>query len=500
MKRNRLLHILFALLLLMGLSGCGGKDSMAETAPDGFTWSGGSGKTTITCDKVWKEDGVSYAEIAFSSTHYSYVRIDDTKYDSEVRDGASYITLPVTFNEPVTIHALTTAMSEPHEIEYRITVWVGQKPASGTDAEGKAEATKKNEKRTDVEDLTIGGSAATEEVTFSYAKGVRILRYEDGLSLIDVTGYERYLLVPADREIPDGLPDDIRIIRTPLERVYLANTAGMSLAARTDALSKVRFTSLEADAWYIDEPKQALAAGTMKYAGKYDAPDYEMLVSEKCDLAIENTMIFHAPEVMEQIESLGIPVLIDRSSYEDHPLGRTEWVKVYGELFGTPKIAEDFFASEEEAFLASKSYEKTGKTVAYFTVSSNGMISVRAPEDYISKMIGLAGGENALEDVKQEGDSGSVTISMESFYSMAKDADFLVYNATIMDPIATPEDLVAKNPLFADFKAVKEGNVWQVEKNMYQSTDKLIRMVGDLHVMLTDGDEKENVFLKKTGR
>ena len=47
-----------------------------------------------------------------------------------------------------------------------------------------------------------------------------------------------------------------------------------------------------------------------------------MLVDEDCDVAIESTMILHTPKVQEMIENLGIPVFIDRSSYEMHPLGR----------------------------------------------------------------------------------------------------------------------------------------------------------------------------------
>ena len=73
-------------------------------------------------------------------------------------------------------------------------------------------------------------------------------------------------------------------------------------------------------------------AGTMIFAGKYSEPDYELLVSENCDLAIESTMILHSPKVQEMIEMLDIPVFIDRSSYESQPLGRTEWIKLYGAM------------------------------------------------------------------------------------------------------------------------------------------------------------------------
>lgn len=62
----------------------------------------------------------------------------------------------------------------------------------------------------------------------------------------------------------------------------------------------------------------------------YSAPDYELILSKNCDLAIESTMIYHKPEVKEKLEQFGIPVLVEHSSYESHPLGRTEWLKLYG--------------------------------------------------------------------------------------------------------------------------------------------------------------------------
>lgn len=58
-----------------------------------------------------------------------------------------------------------------------------------------------------------------------------------------------------------------------------------------------------------------------------------MLIDQDCDIAIESTMILHTPKVQEMIEDLDIPVFIDRSSYETHPLGRTEWIKLYGAMW-----------------------------------------------------------------------------------------------------------------------------------------------------------------------
>ena len=234
----------------------------------------------------------------------------------------------------------------------------------------------------------------------------------------------------------------------------------------------------------------------MRYAGKYSAPDYELLQSSGCDLAVESMMILHTPEVKEKLEELGIPVFIDTSSRESHPMGRTEWIRLYGVLTGHEEEAEAFFAAQKEKFAASENYADTGKSVAFFSISSSGNVIVRAADDYIPRMISLAGGHYIFEDlVNESGNSASVRLSMEDFYNTAKDADYLIYNATIEKPVGSVRELCGKFALLSEFKAVQNGNVWQVSKSLYQSPDIAAQMIEDVHKMLAQ--EEGTVFLEK---
>ena len=108
-------------------------------------------------------------------------------------------------------------------------------------------------------------------------------------------------------------------LQQPLDNIYLVATSAMDLFRALDSLDCVRLSGTDADGWYIPEAKQAIENGKMLYAGKYNAPDYERILSEGCNLAVESTMIYHTPEIKEQLERLGIPVLVERSSYEAHP-------------------------------------------------------------------------------------------------------------------------------------------------------------------------------------
>lgn len=137
-----------------------------------------------------------------------------------------------------------------------------------------------------------------------------------------------------------------------------------------DGIGSISLSGTKADGWYIDEAKEALESGAVSFAGKYNAPDYELILSKKCDLALESTMIYHNPEVKEKLEEFGIPVLVEHSSYENHPLGRTEWVKLYGALLDKEEEAEAVFEEQAEKLNSIKDSENTGKTVAFFYINS----------------------------------------------------------------------------------------------------------------------------------
>ncbi len=323
-----------------------------------------------------------------------------------------------------------------------------------------------------------------------YASGFGVDYYKDGYRLITVAEESRYLIVPEGKGIPADLSSGIVVLKQPIEQVYLVASAVMDMFVSLDALDAVGFSGLKADSWYIDEAREAMEQGKILHAGSYGAPDYEQILASGCGLAIENTMIYHTPEVKEQLEKLGIPVLVDYSSYESNPLGRTEWVRLYGILTGKEAEAEAAFAAEAEAFEAVEQEEKTGSTVAFFYITANGEVNVRRSSDYLPKMIEMAGGSYVFDHIgdEEETASSNVTMQMEEFYAAAKDADYIIYNSTTTEELSSVEDLLAKSSLLEKFKAVEEGRVYCTTKNLYQSSMKLGTIISDMHKMLTGED------------
>lgn len=329
-----------------------------------------------------------------------------------------------------------------------------------------------------------------------YAKQFSVDYYKDGYRLLATSDGTKILVIPEGKEAPKDLEKGIIVMQQPVQNLYLVSSSVMDIFDHLDALDSIRFSSQKEEDWYIEGAKKAMARGDISYAGKYSKPDYELLVSEGCDLAIENRMITHSPEVVEMLESFDIPVMIEYSSYEQHPLGKVEWVKFFGVLTGKEAEAEAAFAEQTEILEKVSNGEKTGKTIAFFYVTSNGLIQVRQSTDYIPKLIELAGGRYIFENLEDSG-SGRSTLNMqvEDFYAGAKDADILIYNSSIDGGVTTVDELIGKCNILKDFKAVQEGQVYCTTNDMYQQSMAIGYLLQDMHTVLTDDDTAKLRYL-----
>ena len=348
---------------------------------------------------------------------------------------------------------------------------------------------------------TISSELVYEDtMELSYADQFQVDYYEGGYAQISIVDGDQFLVVPDGAEVPKDLDEQITVLQQPIQNIYLVATSAMDFFRAINGIDHIRLSGTDIDGWYIEEAKEALKNGKMVYAGKYSAPDYELILSEKCGLAIESTMIYHTPEVKENLESFGIPVLVERSSYESHPLGRMEWIKLYGLLLGKEDVAEKIFEEQKKMTENILGQQTTGTSDAFFYLSTVGYANVRKSDDYIAKMIELAGGNYIFEDLgDSENALSTMNMQMEEFYARAKDADYIIYNSTIDGELQTIDELLEKSALLKDFKAVKEGNVWCTEKNLFQETTGLGQMIADIHQMLTseDDDLKELSYMHR---
>lgn len=343
----------------------------------------------------------------------------------------------------------------------------------------------------------------TDSLELKYATQFSADYYENGYIHIQVADGTDYIIVPENENENDlGLSNPVYIHR-PCDSIYLAASSAMDLFLELNALDNIAFCSTKAEDYAMAEARNAIVSDKIKYVGKYSAPDYELLLSGKCTLAIESTMISHSPKIKEQLERIDIPVFVERSSYEESPMGRLEWIKLYGLLTGHETEAIEFFDNEQEKIAEIiESRNKTGsteerKSVAFFSITSNGYVTVRKPGDYICKMIEMAGGDYALKDllVDEENALSTINIGMEDFYLEAKDADILIYNGSIDGGIDSIKELLDKNELLKDFKAVKQGNVWSTSLNMFQESSKIANVIEEMADVIADSGETKYKYL-----
>ncbi len=339
-----------------------------------------------------------------------------------------------------------------------------------------------------------------------YAKQFSVDYYGEEYALITIHDEFYYLLIREGADVPKDLPEEIQIIQQPAEHIYAASSSCPDFFRELGTLDQVTMTSTKAEDWTIPEIRDHVADEDMIFVGKYSAPDYEYICDEGCSLAIENTMIYHAPEVSEMLLRLGIPVLTEYSSYEDEPLGRLEWIMLYGLLTGKEEEARTYFeeqVSRMNEVLAGEGHSNPQTDVVFFYIGTNGSVNVRREQDYVSRMIDMAGGRYMLQDLENalpesDSGSGSITVQMESFYAAAKDADVLIYNGTLGEPLEDLDELLGKSPLLEDFKAVKNERVYCSRESLFQEVTGTCRMVTDFYRVITQTDEDEGLtYLQK---
>ncbi len=364
---------------------------------------------------------------------------------------------------------------------------------------------------------SIKGFSVSGEIRPEYAEGFAFFTLVDSASgksgaeefTFLQTPYESYLCLKEGQTAPKNLPSGVTLLTLPLRKIYSASLAAVPLLDSCGALDSVAFTSTALQNWYLPSVISRINDGRIIYCGKYSSPDYELLLSKKPDSVIESTMIFHASKTKEKLESLGFPVIIDRSSYEKDPLGRLEWVKVWGKLSGFESEADDFFERQKSIVKNLSMPAVKDKKVAFFYINSNNLPVIRGKDDYIPRMIKIAGGRYAFDrlSTKYKASSPSVTVSMEALYSAARDADVIIYNSSITAPLSSIGELLLKCPLLEKSPAVIQGQVWSAGKNVYESIADTALLLRDINLILSapdtcslsasESDSPETKFLRR---
>lgn len=318
-----------------------------------------------------------------------------------------------------------------------------------------------------------------------YAGNFSVDYCANGCKIITDGAGQRFLLVPEGAQAPDDTGDLI-VLQAPLTKLGCFSTTHATLFHAIGALDKINLVTTAQDKWYIEQVAQQIAGGTTMYVGKNSDPDYELISAAAPQIIIISANTMHgSDEVLAKLDELGIPYIADSQHLENHPLGRVEWVKLVGALLDMEEEADAYFndaVAKVEAVAASVAGETAHPTIMQ-TYVFKGTVYVRNGGDYVNKMLELAGGTYPFADL-EPGQGGNTKMTVEEFYKQAVDTEILIYDNTSDTSVSTVADILANGDYLADMKAIRDGNVWGIEKNYWQSADDVATMIEDIATII----------------
>ena len=351
--------------------------------PDKFSWSGGTGKVSISCTKITVTGGQAYATIVFSSGSYGYVKANGNTYYPTATGSTSTFVIPVELNKNNTIIGMTTKMSTAHEISYSIFIYLSAAAkADGTTVSGE---TNLSADTLDEKAPEIMGLSYQSETKVEHAKYFKIYHYDQGITLLEIDQRKdedtketktkdtkedtdsgltpaqeeqlalykakivRYLIVPEDAEIPAGLDKEMIVIQKPKKSAYVGSEKVLEILDKLNATDQITSVGVKQKNCKVEGIAKAMKAKKIIYAGTYKKPENKKLMKSKCDLAILSNKILpdeknekkmsvedqqkRYEELAEKFVLLDVPMIVDRSADEEKDDAKAEWSKVYEAIF-----------------------------------------------------------------------------------------------------------------------------------------------------------------------
>lgn len=234
--------------------------------PDGFSFSGGSGKVTISCSKITVTNGQAYATIAFSSPYYGYVKANGNKYMANVSGGSSIFTIPVELNKNNTIIGMTTRMSVAHEISYNIFISLAAAKKGGSTssstgfvkADGTTSTISTDNSKLDTTAPEIMGLEYKAETKLAYAEYFKMYHYDEGITLLEID-----MTKDTERDPEKQTEDDKKAEDT--DTAAAEDTAAATDEEEAAAASDSKKTSTEKAKDLTEKTKELYEGNVVKY-------------------------------------------------------------------------------------------------------------------------------------------------------------------------------------------------------------------------------------------
>ena len=306
-------------------------------------------------------------------------------------------------------------------------------------------------------------------VAFKYATQISVVKY-DGYTVATLKNpwkegmtLHRYILVPADKEVPYHIPNGT-VVRTPLKQAVMFTTVHCAMLME---FNKQNCISGVADLKYIKIPwiQQQVAKGRITDVGDGMSPVIEKIIDEHPDALFLSP--FENSGGYGKLEEINIPIIECADYMESSPLARAEWMRFYGILFGCEQKADSVFNAVDKKYhelkaLAAKA--QTKPTVLLDKVTGS-VWYVPAGKSTIGQMVKDANAQYPWADDKH---SGSISLPFETVLEKAGESDVWLFRYS-SDHDITYDELTSEHHGYNQFNAFKNKQAYgcDVERSLF---------------------------------
>jgi iron complex transport system substrate-binding protein len=228
---------------------------------------------------------------------------------------------------------------------------------------------------------------------------------------------------------------------------------------------------------------QGVQEGRIVEVGDGQGLNYERLLAAKPDVVIRSGSGSAAQDANPKLDELGIRHIVNVEWRETTPLGRAEWIKFFGALFGKLPKADSVFTQIEKRYAKAKAIAQgvQQKPTVFTGRSWRGTWYVPGGQSFAAHFIADAGGQYVWAD--QTG-SGSAPLKLEAVFARAAGADVWLN----MDEFTTEAAMLQEDPRYAKFKAFAQHQLYNHNKRLNPSggDDYWERGMLEPDVILTD--------------
>jgi len=262
----------------------------------------------------------------------------------------------------------------------------------------------------------------------------------------------QYILLEKNAPKPKGFQEH-QIIRTPVQGVICLSATQISII---DELEKVETIIGVSDKNYVMNPKvqQQLQTGKTLEFGQENTLNEELILSTKPDVILMSSGVQNSLPILEKMQKTGVKILINADWLETTPLGRAEWLKLYGILYNIEKKANLKFSKIEKNYKQLKyKIGNISRPTVITNVPYKGTWYMAGGKSYVAHFLADAGANYVG---RENTEIGSIPTDFETIYKMGLDADFWINLGTI----ESKEMLLNQDKRLADFKAFQQNNLY----------------------------------------